>query len=365
MNNQGDVAGYSDTATGQTHAFAILGGTMMDLDVPGSAASRAVGINDSRQVLIVSEDAQKHASSLIWQNGQSFPIPSLSGSDATGGAINNLGQVVGNGMAADGTNHAFAYDPAALRLIDMGEIGPGSALSHVNEIGQAVGTRITPYGYRIAFGADIRKESSFLSDLLVDYFLDATVAYWINNRGLAVGDAVPSDAPGTVAGLWTLDDNFWKLNQALVAGSGWTMLSATSLNDGGVIVGRALSPDSQPIAYMLAILGPALTAEKGLSIATSLEPAIDTVAKASEAAANADSPSALATILADLRQARSMLTPADGETTLNGVRSGQASHLLLSARNLLLYGSGNSTLLAAPDRDIAGSIVTDAQKLLQ
>jgi probable HAF family extracellular repeat protein len=361
LNTRGDVVGYAATA-GQTLVFALFDGQMIDLGLAGTAARKAVGINDLRQVLVVQDGGGGNASSLLWQNGQPLPLDTLGGSSTVGGGLNNLGQVVGNSTAADGTNHVFAYDSFLRRLIDLGDIGPKGIMTDVNEIGQAVGIRINR-GVNIAFGADLQKV--VLADEIIRRGFNGTDAYGINNENAAVGAGELSSPTDTNAGVWTADLQFTNLNQALIPNSGWTLRSANAINDAGVIVGRAVAPDGTAVAYMLAAQGPALAAEKAMAIAQSLDPAIGALQKGADTAAKATTPSALATALADLQQARSLLTPAAGDATLIGIRSGQASHLLRSTGNLLMSIPGDSPFLAASDRDGAITSITAAQNALQ
>lgn len=364
INSRGDLAGYFSTAAGQIHAFVALDNQVMDLGVDGGVASHAVGINDLRQVLVLYEDGRGSMIPSLWQNGQSLLFDTLGGNSASGASLNNLGQVVGSSITADGTNHAFAYDSFLRRLIDLGDIGAQGTLkgtmSHLNEIGQAVGIRINR-GNRIAFGADLRKEKDFLADKVVRRGFSGTVASWINNENTTAGAGELPASAGTQAGIWTADGQFTNLNQALLPNSGWTLQSADAINDAGVIVGRALSPGGVPIAYMVRVPSPALPAEKALAIATSLDPAIEAVAKGAAAAAKAAAPSPLATALTDLQQARLLLTPAAGQAAVTEAGNSQASHLLSSAANLLSV-SDASQFLAPVDRDGALAIITSARK---
>jgi probable HAF family extracellular repeat protein len=365
LNNRGDVAGYLTTASGQTHAFAVLDGQMMDLGANGGGASRAAAINDLRQVLVVSTDSQGNTTSLLWQAGQTATLSAATGTFTAAG-LNNLGQVVGTIPAVDGSNHAFAYDSFLRQLLDMGDIGPGGVVAHVSEIGLAVGTRIRARGTRVAFGADLRQTGSSVASLWVSEGLNGTNGFGINNEGTAVGLGEISGPAGTSAGAWPLGGEFLNLNDlALPSSSGWVLLSATAINDAGVIVGKALSPTGQPVAYMLTVPGPALPAEKASAIATSLGPVLDLLRIGADAAASAATPTPLATTLTDLQQARSFLTPPAGQDAASPVNAGQASHLLNSGIALLMSVPGSSPFLAPTDRDRVIALLTTAQSGLQ
>jgi len=55
VNDAGQVVGYSQTATGDTHAFLYSGGIMMDLGTFGGRTSYAFGINKLGQVTGVAD----------------------------------------------------------------------------------------------------------------------------------------------------------------------------------------------------------------------------------------------------------------------------------------------------------------------
>ena len=364
LNNRGDVAGYFATAAGPTHAFAIIDPQMIDLGAQSAGASKAVGINDLRQVLVVTDAGGGNTSSALCQDGKATPLGTLGGSSTTGGALNNLGQVVGNATAADGATHAFVSDAFTHQLADLGKIGPEGIMTHVNEIGQAVGIRIN-VGARVGFDVNLKLANS-LEDEIVYPGFSGTDACWINNTGTIAGAGELPAAPGSNATQWSPPDyDFMNLNQALLPNSGWILSSANAINDAGQIVGRALSPGGQPVAYMLMNSGPELAAEKSLAIAASLDPATETIRKGFDAAAKAATVSPLETALVALEQARSLLTPTVWQATVSGVNSGQASHLLSSAGNLLLTIPGDSPFLSPADRDGAVAIIAAAQKNIQ
>ncbi len=363
LNNRGDVVGYS-AAAGPTRPFILLDGQWSGPEVASNVVSRALAINDLRQVLLVSDDGAGRMSTALWQNGRAQPLDVLAGGSVAGNDLNQLGEVVGNAPNAAGVAHGFALDSFLHRLIDLGEIGPKGTVTHLNELGQAIGTRITNRGNRIAFGADLSKQSDLIEDKIVRRGFGGTAAFWINNESTTVGLGDLSNGAGTNAGMWTADGQFLNVNTALLANSGWTLQTATAINDAGVIVGRALAPDGQLIAYMLMAIGPLLPGTKALALAPGLDEAIATVEKGAAAAAAAATPTAIATALVDLRRTRLLLTPAAGQTTISEVRTAQVTHLLNSA--VALLGIPDSTLfLPASERDRVLDLLAAAQKVLQ
>jgi probable HAF family extracellular repeat protein len=365
LNNRGDVVGYAVTAAGQRQLFVRFDNQNIDLGLEKGVTSQAVGLNDSRQVLVVQDAGDGKLRSLLWQNAQTTPLGDLGGGSTAAASLNHLGQVVGSSRAADGSNHAFAFDSVTRQLMDLGTLGAGGGMTAVNEIGQAVGIRTTATGATIAVLADLSTEGALVADLIVRRGYSGTLAFGINNESTIAGAGELSTGAGTNAGVWTADGQFLKLNEtALVANSGWVLQSANAINDAGVVVGRALGPGGQQVAYMLMTPGQPVPADKAVAMANSLNPAIEAITKAAENAAKAAAPSALSTAVVALQQARSLLTPAAGETAVSGVSSGQASHLLTSAVNLLTIPD-NSAYLSPADRDAALAILAEARKGFQ
>lgn len=363
LNNRNDVAGYLGTAAASERAFAIIGGLGTDLGLANATGS-AIAVNDLRQVLLVSTDTRASIITSLWQNGQRVSLSGPGGSSFTGSSLNNLGQVAGTVTAADGAHHAVVYDAATHQPVDLGNIGATGTIAHINEIGQAVGTRTNSRGNRIAYAVDLNAANS-LTDEVAQVGLSGSDAYWINNEGTAVGIGELRAPPNMNAVVWTSDGNLTNLNQALPANSAWTLLTAKAINDAGVIVGTALSPGGMLVAYMLTPMGPELPAGKTLAIADSLDAGIEVIRKGFDSAAEADAASPLETALVDLLQARSFLTPAPWQATVGAAGSGQASHLLASAASLLMSLPSVTSYLAKSDRDMAVTVITAAQRDLQ
>lgn len=140
INNNGWVAGESETASGRYRAFLYDGTTMMDLGSLGGASgdSTAVGLNDLGQVVGWSDGGISGRTAMLYD-------PSLGGmldlndliDPLTGWQsdwqylyrawdINNAGQIVGEGYTIDGVRHAFLLnpepvpEPTTLALLGLG-----------------------------------------------------------------------------------------------------------------------------------------------------------------------------------------------------------------------------------------------------
>ncbi len=138
INDNGDVAGDSNTANGQTHAFVYVGnGPMQDIQtLPVATSSTATGINDSGQVVgNVMIDGSTFAFLYTSSNGMQLvpPLPGDTGSTAT--AINNSGLVIGTSGSAN-YGRAFLYSSTT----GIQAIFPGKSTANgINNAGMVVG----------------------------------------------------------------------------------------------------------------------------------------------------------------------------------------------------------------------------------
>lgn len=120
INNNGQVVGYGDTASGY-NAFLYSNGTMTDLGtLSGGGISQATGINTNGWVVGYGNTASSAQDAFLYSGGHLLDLNSLlspgSGwtlQDATG--INDLGQIVGTGTF-NGQNQAFLMTPTPVPL---------------------------------------------------------------------------------------------------------------------------------------------------------------------------------------------------------------------------------------------------------
>jgi len=116
INNAGQVVGASLAATGY-RAFMWQNGVMTDLgDLPGGGYSAARGINNAGQVVGYTGTVAGQ-SAFLWQDGVMTDLSAVSGVAGTGwtlaeaAAINDVGQIVGNGTNPQRLQHAFILTP--------------------------------------------------------------------------------------------------------------------------------------------------------------------------------------------------------------------------------------------------------------
>jgi probable HAF family extracellular repeat protein len=151
INNQGQVVGYSenegccgilpdfDSYHFDTRAFLWEDGEMVDLGALSSGQSWAMGMNDRGQVIGVSPDSAGDYRAVLWEDGEMHDL-SEDACDQIGLAINEQAAVVGQYLCQSG------------QRTDLGTLGDEEVLAKaINEKGQIVGEAFTATGERHAF----------------------------------------------------------------------------------------------------------------------------------------------------------------------------------------------------------------------
>lgn len=166
INDRGQVAGVSQTASGEWHAFLWRDGEMVDLGTLGGPLSlvgngmgplgAALGspdgaaLNDRGDVAGTSETASGEEHAFLWRDGEMTDLGTLGGANSRAVAMNNRGQVVGYSETASGEQHAFLWQDG--RMVDIGALaGEGMSVARaINDRGQIVGYVKAPGADEIA-----------------------------------------------------------------------------------------------------------------------------------------------------------------------------------------------------------------------
>jgi probable HAF family extracellular repeat protein len=234
INDNNQVTGfYRAVISGPNRAFMYDNGVVTDLGTLGGVNSHGIGINSAGDVAGQASLASGISHAFLYSGGVMTDLGTLGGTYSTAYAINDSSDVVGVAdLAGSAVSHAFLYSGGV--MTDLGALGTGlySVAQDVNNSGVVVGSSYTSgYATQHAF----IYSGGVMTDLGA---LGGTqsIARAINNNGDVVGQYYPG-ASGVVRAFLYSGGTMQDLNSLLPAGSGWTLLFATDINDYGQIVG--------------------------------------------------------------------------------------------------------------------------------
>ena len=249
INDKGQIAGFSLTASYEKHGFLYTNGSFEDLGaLPGYPASTAFGINDTGDVVgaYYSPDGTSSLA-FLYSNGS---FTDLGSGVAT--AINASGTVIGTST----TIGSFRYEDGL--WTNLGAVGP----EDINDQGQIAGSAYVPVGNGSYTAHPFLYESGVWRDLGLPTGVPLGIPSAINNIGQIVGNSNQSlgasDRPpflytgGTIYNLQSLLDS---------SGVGVSLQLAYDINDSGVILAEGntsfgyeavlLTPVPEPSSLML------------------------------------------------------------------------------------------------------------------
>jgi probable HAF family extracellular repeat protein len=230
INSAGQVVGVAENGNGKSKAFLWQNGTMTDLGkLQVDQNSVAYGINEFLKIVGVGEYKENIGGgrAFLWENGSMID---LIGIQSVANDINNFDKVVGVYQTING-GIAFLWDNG--KFASLGTLGGNySEATSINDLSQIVGI-----SYDINFNATafLWQDSSMIS---IGSLGVSSKAHDINNIGQIVGESQLTTGPH--AWIWE-DGTMTDLNSLIDANSGWTLYSATAINDSGQIVGYGTS----------------------------------------------------------------------------------------------------------------------------
>jgi probable HAF family extracellular repeat protein len=233
VNNHGEVAGVSNTASGNEHAFFWTSTKgMRDLGVlPGDNDSYAQGLNDSEQVVGWSVNSTTGTiRAFIWSAKTGMQdLGGLGGELVIACAINESGAVVGYSNLSDGNaQHAFLWT-AAGGMQDLGTLGGNTSIAgSINGSGEVVGTGWLPGD--VSYHAFLWTQIGGMQDLGT-LGNENSGASGINGEGHVVGTVTTKT--GEQAFIWTPAHGMQFLNGIPQKVS----LTPAAINDSDEIVG--------------------------------------------------------------------------------------------------------------------------------
>jgi probable HAF family extracellular repeat protein len=153
LNNRGQVVGFSDLADDlANHAFIWERGVLSDIGTLGGDNSTANWINDAGQVAGISDLADGTHHAFIWENGNFTDLGTVGGDPCSNTEyINEKGQAIGTSTNCHGTIlHIFLWENGS--IIDLSsQVLPGSGFVLlepvvINEAGEIVANGILANG---------------------------------------------------------------------------------------------------------------------------------------------------------------------------------------------------------------------------
>ena len=241
VNEAGTAVGYSVDTQNRQRAVVFSNSALADLGtLQGGTHAAANDINSTGWVVGMSErrfGADTYQRASLWRNGQVLDLGTFGGEYSEASALNDAGQVVGWAWTPfpQRRQHAFLWSDAT-GLVDLGTLGGvDSMAADINDQGVVVGSardaqqqlrafKWTPQGGMLNLGAP---PSAFESS-----------AAAVNDAGQIVGNSFNAVECRNEPLLW--ENGAMHLLVGLVdLASGWTVVSASDINDAGVIVGTA------------------------------------------------------------------------------------------------------------------------------
>jgi probable HAF family extracellular repeat protein len=226
------VVGQAQTASGQERAFLVELGTtsvLRNLGTLGGTWSSAVDVRYGIVVGASRTTGDTRLRAFQYVDGAMSAVPFDWGGDSVARGVNSGHEIVGYACtAANARCRAFLFRGGV--ATDLGSLGGNSVANAINESAQIVGSSVvtgtTPHAFLYSNGAmaDLGTLGGTSSE-----------AFAINERGEVVGSSRTSS--GAIRAFLWRNGVMTDLNTFLPAGSGWVLRSATSISDGGQIVG--------------------------------------------------------------------------------------------------------------------------------
>lgn len=152
INDSGQVVGLASLADHNVHAFLYRAGKLVDLGtLPGGAFSAAYAISNKGLIAGAAETPTHLVHAVIWSSDRIVDLGTLPGGMRSRAlALNNSGAIVGYSEAGGAETHAFLY--ANGRMQDLGSLGFDPVRANaINNHGQIVGASAVSQFARHAF----------------------------------------------------------------------------------------------------------------------------------------------------------------------------------------------------------------------
>jgi len=268
INDKSQIVGISYVSQDQgiyEHAFLWENETMHDLNINTWQMSSASGINNSSQIVGVAVLKESGLHPVFWTENTIGEFNQIIGDF---GGINNQGQLIGSYYLGGDRTHAFFAENNT--LWNLGTLGGKDSIAQaINNEGQVIG-----YSYILSDDETqhpfLWDKNSGMQDLGFPVGCTTAVACGINDLGQVVGYAGnQKDDPyaDPYCGFLYENGNNLNLNTLIDPNSGWTLQTASDINNLGQITGYGdldglqhaflLTPVPEPVTFIYwgALLG--------------------------------------------------------------------------------------------------------------
>jgi uncharacterized membrane protein len=229
----GLIAGRHDVPAGMRGALWTPQGRQTLPPLPGQPASEAYDVDDAGVAVGVSLISSTDVTAVRWVNGVPSALPGANGT-SWAVAVNGSGQAVGQRDAWP-ERHAMLWEGQTFTVLpDLG--GDFAWATNVSEGGTICGGSFDASSQIVAVLWDA--ETLQITPLPGPGFGAYTRVRDVNDQGVAVGEVCLSIEcePGDSRALVWRDGAVHDLNTLIPPGSGWTLWSATAVNESGEIV---------------------------------------------------------------------------------------------------------------------------------
>ena len=254
INDQGQVVGKFNTASGELHGFLWQHGIITDLGTPGETSS-AHGINILGEIVGATFGKNIRGGAVLWRNGGRQALGDLgpSGSGSTAIAINDKGEVVGvsSGFASNrgGVIRAVIWQNGVIQ--DIGTLGGlHSTANALNNRHEVVGWAETSNQSMHAFlwQDGVMHDLGTLPGSVIKPG-SGSLATAVNGHGQVVGSSLNSKGQSRAV-IWE-NGKIIDLNDLIPSTAGVVFTRATAINDLGQIVVEQQSRADGPIRSFL------------------------------------------------------------------------------------------------------------------
>jgi len=133
LNGVGEATGFSKPPQGapsDAHPFLYNAGKLTDLGLPpGIRCVGGMAINGAAAVIATRicrrQEGEDRFTGFLYEHGRIVRLPTLGGDNTFPGGINDLGQVTGSSITAQGDDHAFVFFNGS--ITDLGTLGGRSS----------------------------------------------------------------------------------------------------------------------------------------------------------------------------------------------------------------------------------------------